>query len=70
MRTRCLGAEVHAMESPENSPRWMLHVAARSKCPRCGQGKLFDGFLKLAPRCNVCGLDFSFADTADGPAFS
>jgi uncharacterized protein (DUF983 family) len=25
--------------------------------------------LKVAPRCNVCGLDFSFADPADGPAF-
>jgi uncharacterized protein (DUF983 family) len=36
---------------------------------RCGEGKLFGGFLKLAPRCNVCGLDYSFADPADGPAF-
>ncbi|MDB5652032.1 MAG: hypothetical protein JWL62_3552, partial [Hyphomicrobiales bacterium] len=25
--------------------------------------------LKLSPRCEVCGLDFSFADPADGPAF-
>jgi uncharacterized protein (DUF983 family) len=57
------------VERPDNSPRWILYVASRSRCPRCGQGKLFNGFLKLAPRCNVCGLDFSFADTADGPAF-
>lgn len=46
-----------------------LSAAIRSRCPRCGQGRLFDGFLKLAPRCNVCGLDYSFADPADGPAF-
>ena len=38
-------------------------------CPRCGKGKLFAGFLKLAPRCSRCGLDFSFADAADAPAF-
>lgn len=38
-------------------------------CPRCQQGRLFSGFLKLAPRCNACGLDYSFADPADGPAF-
>jgi uncharacterized protein (DUF983 family) len=38
-------------------------------CPRCQKGHLFEGFLKLAPRCDVCGLDFSFADPADGPAF-
>lgn len=37
-------------------------------CPRCGQGKLFAGFLTLAPRCAVCGLDFGFADSGDGPA--
>ena len=41
----------------------------RSACPRCGKGKLFEGFLTLAKRCNVCGLDYSFADPADGPAF-
>ncbi len=38
-------------------------------CPRCGEGKLFEGFLALAPRCEHCGLDYSFADSADGPAF-
>jgi uncharacterized protein (DUF983 family) len=38
-------------------------------CPRCGKAPLFNGFLTLAPACDVCGLDFSFADAADGPAF-
>ena len=38
-------------------------------CPRCGEGRLFAGFLALQPRCDHCGLDFSFADSADGPAF-
>jgi len=44
-------------------------MGIRGLCPRCGQGRIFDGFLKLAPRCNACGLDYSFADPADGPAF-
>jgi len=39
------------------------------RCPRCGQGRLFDGFLTLRPRCEACELDYSFADSADGPAF-
>jgi uncharacterized protein (DUF983 family) len=38
------------------------------RCPRCGRGKLFQGFLTLAPRCERCGLDYSFADAGDGPA--
>ncbi|WP_273725649.1 DUF983 domain-containing protein [Brucella gallinifaecis] len=37
-------------------------------CPRCGEGKLFKGFLTVAPRCSVCGLDYTFADSGDGPA--
>jgi uncharacterized protein (DUF983 family) len=39
------------------------------RCPRCGKGRLFQGFLAVRPRCEVCDLDFSFVDSADGPAF-
>jgi len=39
------------------------------RCPRCGEGRLFEGFLTLKPRCESCGLDYAFADSADGPAF-
>ncbi|MEA2903171.1 MAG: hypothetical protein QOI12_558, partial [Alphaproteobacteria bacterium] len=28
------------------------------RCPRCGKGKLFQGFLTLRPRCDACGLDY------------
>ena len=38
------------------------------KCPRCGNGKLFSGFLTLKARCEACGLDYAFIDTGDGPA--
>jgi uncharacterized protein (DUF983 family) len=40
----------------------------RGRCPRCGEGRLFDGYISLKPRCSVCGLDYDFADSADGPA--
>ena len=40
----------------------------RCRCPRCGEGKLFQGFLGLRPRCERCGLEFAFADAGDGPA--
>jgi uncharacterized protein (DUF983 family) len=40
----------------------------RGRCPACGKGRLFQGFLALRPRCENCGLDFSFADAGDGPA--
>jgi len=40
----------------------------RGRCPRCGEGHLFQGFLTLRPACERCGLDYSFADSGDGPA--
>ena len=54
----------HGSDAP--SP---MTVALKGCCPRCGKGRLFNGFLALAPRCEVCGLDYGFIDTADGPAF-
>jgi uncharacterized protein (DUF983 family) len=38
------------------------------RCPNCGEGHLFSGFLTLRPRCEVCGIDYGFADAGDGPA--
>ena len=38
------------------------------KCPRCGEGSLFSGLLSVAPSCEKCGLDYSFADAGDAPA--
>lgn len=38
------------------------------RCPRCGEGKLYAGFLTLRPRCDACGLDYAFIDAGDGPA--
>ena len=36
------------------------------KCPRCGKGKLFAGFIDLKPSCDSCGLDYAFIDVGDG----
>jgi uncharacterized protein (DUF983 family) len=38
------------------------------RCPRCGQGKLYSGFLKVADSCAVCHLNLAEADSGDGPA--
>lgn len=46
-----------------------ISAGLRCRCPRCGEGHLFKGFLKLSDRCEACGLDLSFAEPADGPAF-
>lgn len=45
-----------------------IGAALRGRCPRCGDGRLFKGFIDVAPRCSACDLDFDFADAGDGPA--
>lgn len=39
------------------------------RCPCCGKGSIFDGFLALKTRCPQCDFDLTKADTGDGPAF-
>ena len=51
---------------PDISP---LKTGLSGSCPRCGRGKLFDGYLTVAPRCNSCGLSYAFADGGDGAAW-
>ena len=38
------------------------------RCPHCGDGPLFKGFLSLTPACTTCGFDLAHADSGDGPA--
>jgi uncharacterized protein (DUF983 family) len=38
------------------------------RCPGCGEGKLYNGFLEFAKKCNHCDLDYSEFDSGDGPA--
>jgi uncharacterized protein (DUF983 family) len=47
------------------SPFW---AGLHARCPACGEGRLFDGFLTVRRRCEVCGADLSGQDSGDGPA--
>ncbi len=38
------------------------------RCPNCGEGPLFSGFLTVSDRCEACGFDLKKADPGDGPA--
>ena len=58
------------MKDPETyyKPRSTIYLALMGKCPRCGSGSLFSGFLDIAPECASCGQDLSESDAGDGPA--
>jgi uncharacterized protein (DUF983 family) len=39
------------------------------RCPACGQGRLFQGYLKVSPRCDHCGEDLQHQRADDAPAY-
>ena len=45
-----------------------LQAALKGDCPRCGARTLFAGWVKFAPKCRGCGLDFDDFNVGDGPA--
>lgn len=55
-------------ESAQFPPVDPVSSGLKGRCPRCGEGRLFQGYLTVRPLCGVCGLDYAFADSADGPA--
>jgi len=39
----------------------------RGRCPECGKGRLFAGYLKQAPACTACGAATGGIAADDGP---
>jgi uncharacterized protein (DUF983 family) len=50
-------------------PLSVVSTGIKGRCPRCGRGNLFDGYLAVANSCRSCGLSFAFADAGDGAAW-
>jgi len=56
-----------AGEARGNPTVRLSRAALFGRCPRCGEGSLFDGLLTVGPACPACALDFSAEDAGDGP---
>jgi len=54
--------------TPPRRPVNPVLAGLACRCPACGQGALFDGYLSVSRRCQACGMDLSAADSGDGPA--
>jgi uncharacterized protein (DUF983 family) len=64
----CAAQHVGTMVS---APRLLptLMNGLRQKCPACGAGGLFSGYLKRRDACPSCGESFVGLDADDGPAW-
>ena len=59
------GPTGHDLEPARIDP---IRAGLLCRCPRCGKGPLFSGFLKVVDRCAACGFDFTRLNTGDGAA--
>jgi uncharacterized protein (DUF983 family) len=57
------------MTSPTRNAAEAIRRGLRARCPRCGEGPMFDGYLAVVPRCPACGEPLGDYRAADGPAF-
>ena len=56
-------------QAQDNSPARVdpIRAGLLCRCPHCGRGRLFDGFLKVVENCETCGFDYRGLNTGDGP---
>ncbi|RIJ65590.1 DUF983 domain-containing protein [Brevundimonas sp. LPMIX5] len=45
-----------------------VRAGLMGRCPACGRGPLFEGFLKRRASCEACGFDLGAVETGDGAA--
>ena len=57
------------MSDSKRTPRTGLLRGLAQRCPHCGKGRLFFRYLKVEPRCEVCGHDIGAYQADDGPAY-
>ena len=61
--------QADAPASPLPPMMTMLGRGLRGRCPVCGQGKLFSGFLRVATKCADCSTDFTRVRADDAPPY-
>jgi uncharacterized protein (DUF983 family) len=60
----------HSQDADDERPmRPAMLRGLRRRCPSCGEGMMFKGYLKVADRCPVCREDLSQHRADDGPAY-
>lgn len=60
----------HPSALPERDFKTALYRGWSRRCPACGEGQLFSGYLQVRPECPVCHTNLSHQRADDGPAWA
>ncbi len=62
--------ERSAKALPYTQPLWVsMRRGLHNRCPVCGEGHVFDGFLKVVPECSHCGAPLGRLRADDAPPY-
>jgi uncharacterized protein (DUF983 family) len=62
-------APLNQLGLPRRRPWQAMRRGFRCRCPACGKGALFRGYLKPAAACGSCGEDLSHQRADDAPPY-
>ncbi|MBZ9936579.1 DUF983 domain-containing protein [Mesorhizobium sp. BR1-1-16] len=62
-------ASAAAAARPPRSPWNAMARGFRCRCPACGKGRAFNGYLTVVDRCGACGEDLSHQRADDAPPY-
>ena len=64
------GVEIITDEDrPKRAVRPAILRGIQCKCPNCGEGKMFDKWLKVTPQCKTCGEELHHEQAQDFPPY-
>lgn len=65
-----IASEASANDAEKERPtKQSMMRGFRRRCPNCGDGVIFDSYLKVSDHCPVCSEDFHHHRADDGPAY-
>ena len=64
-----MSVEISVGNQNSRSVRAAISNGVKCRCPKCGKGRLFGKWLKVAPSCNHCGEELSHERAQDFPPY-
>ncbi|WP_321339922.1 DUF983 domain-containing protein [Breoghania sp.] len=61
--------ENDALARPKRDLPLAMKRGSLGRCPKCGEGHLFDGYLKVRPVCEHCGQELFHHRADDAPPY-
>lgn len=64
-----MSIDISTPQTDDRSVKEAIVKGLKCRCPKCGEGQLFDKWLKVTPQCQQCGEDLYHERAQDFPPY-